>query len=84
MQLTGYLILIVDDDAALRNGVAQALEDEGAQTLTARDGVEALRVLGDQKPSLVLLDLVMPGMSDGRSPITCIRTRRFVTSRSAS
>ncbi|MFN7132708.1 MAG: response regulator transcription factor [Myxococcales bacterium] len=56
-------ILIVDDDADLRDVLKQVLEDEGHVVAVARNGVEALQYLRNAvKPQLILLDLMMPTM----------------------
>jgi DNA-binding response OmpR family regulator len=55
-------ILVVDDDAHVRQSLAAILEEEGYAIVTAQDGPEALRRLYAEKPALVLLDIVMPGM----------------------
>ena len=57
-------ILIVDDEPALRNMVARALEFGGHRSLQANDGDEALILLTAVKPAiqLVLTDLRMPGL----------------------
>ncbi len=55
-------VLIVDDDAAIRKMLVDALSLEGFQTETARDGREALAVLEDGRRRIVLLDLMMPIM----------------------
>src|SRR5256885_6745720 len=56
-------LLIVEDDADIREDLADLLGDRGYQTVTAANGVEALELLrsGDL-PSLILLDLMMPVM----------------------
>jgi CheY-like chemotaxis protein len=57
-------ILIVDDDADIREGLRELLEFEGYAVLTAANGREALDVIARSgAPSLVLLDLMMPIMS---------------------
>jgi CheY-like chemotaxis protein len=56
-------VLVVDDDEALRAVVAEALQSEGFAVQTAASAVEALEHMRDHRPSLVLLDLMMPGMS---------------------
>lgn len=54
-------ILVVDDDAIIRDMMVDMLE--GYSVITARNGREALNKLGDGKPYLVFLDLMMPVMS---------------------
>ena len=55
-------VLVVDDELALVRLIVQVLTEKGYEVLTASTGQEALRLLYDQKPDLVLLDVVMPGM----------------------
>jgi CheY-like chemotaxis protein len=61
----GALILVVEDDRAIRETLKQTLELEGFEVITAEHGSEALEVLleGRVKPSLILLDLMMPVMN---------------------
>src|ERR671919_1722885 len=54
-------ILIVDDEADIRDLVAGILEDEGYATRTARDSDEALRAVTTRRPSLVFLDIWLQG-----------------------
>jgi two-component system nitrogen regulation response regulator NtrX len=55
-------ILIVDDEESIRRSLAGILADEGFETVTARDGEQALvQVRAEPAPSLVLLDIAMPG-----------------------
>jgi CheY-like chemotaxis protein len=58
------LIVIVDDDEEIRASLADLLEDEGYDTVSFADGMQALRYLdnGGRKPRLILLDLMMPVM----------------------
>jgi DNA-binding response OmpR family regulator len=56
-------VLIVDDDDALREFVALALGEMGYRTLTAADGIQALRALEGEKPALVLIDKGMPRLA---------------------
>jgi CheY-like chemotaxis protein len=53
-------VLVVDDDPAIRELLQDILTDEGYSVVVARDGVEALDVLGREHDFLVLLDLMMP------------------------
>ena len=57
-------ILVVDDEADIRESTKVALESMGHTVLMAKDGREALQVLkGGQKLDLVILDFFMPEMS---------------------
>ena len=59
-------ILIVDDEpniVILMEQALEALEDEGVELLTARNGQEALETIKTEKPNLVFLDVMMPKMS---------------------
>jgi len=56
------IILIVDDNPELVDGVKLTLEMEGYQVLTALSGAEALEVLGRITPDLILADIMMPEM----------------------
>ena len=55
-------ILVVDDDAAVREGVRTLLESAGYTVATASDGAEAIEKLRAEAVRLVLLDLAMPGV----------------------
>ncbi|GAC1522305.1 MAG: response regulator [Chloroflexota bacterium] len=61
----GARILIVDDDASIRDLLSQALDEEGYHVLTATNGRDAVRQLEDGRmsPDLMILDLVMPEMT---------------------
>ena len=56
-------ILIVDDEADQRTFLSTVLEENGYTSIGAKDGVEGLELLGQEKPDLVLLDLMMPKKS---------------------
>jgi len=56
-------ILIVEDDATLRETLAEALEGEGFTVVSAADGAEALTLFRSERPDLVLLDLMLPELS---------------------
>lgn len=55
-------ILVVDDTESLRTLVRSYLSQEGFRVLTAADGRQALFLARDEKPDLILLDLMMPEM----------------------
>jgi two-component system KDP operon response regulator KdpE len=66
------LLLVVDDDPAIRRTLAEALVAEGYRTLTAADGVEALAAFERSAPDLVITDLAMP-RTDGFGLIAEVR-----------
>lgn len=55
-------ILVIDDEEQLRESLQLVLADEGYDVFTAATGEEALELLEDQSPDLVLCDLRMPGI----------------------
>jgi chemosensory pili system protein ChpA (sensor histidine kinase/response regulator) len=64
--------LVVDDSITVRRVTQRLLERHGMRVATARDGVDALTLLQDQIPDVVLLDIEMPRM-DGYELATQIR-----------
>jgi two-component system KDP operon response regulator KdpE len=56
-------ILVVDDEPAILDLITAILERQGYVVLDAHDGEEALRILRERIPDLVLLDVMMPGMN---------------------
>lgn len=58
-------ILVIDDEAAIREVLTASLQDEGYDVRTAQSGDEGLRVLAEFRPAIVFLDIWMPGAKDG-------------------
>ena len=56
------LILIVDDDRELVEGVRAVLERQGFKVIQAHDGHQGKQAIYNQKPDLVILDMMMPRM----------------------
>ncbi|HEY0288584.1 MAG TPA: EAL domain-containing protein [Pseudomonas sp.] len=56
-------LLIVDDEVQVRKLLSVMLENQGYRTLTARSGEEALAMVEQEPPDLILLDIMMPGMN---------------------
>lgn len=69
------LILIVDDEASIRKSLEGVLSDEGFSCALAGDGADALDKLQSLHPSLVLLDIWMPGM-DGIETLSRMKAMR--------
>jgi CheY-like chemotaxis protein len=59
---TAPLVLLVDDEQAIRTICRVNLEGDGIAVLEAQDGVEALEQVRREQPSLILLDVMMPGI----------------------
>jgi DNA-binding response OmpR family regulator len=78
-------VLIVEDDEAISDSIAYALERAGFRTLRAGDGGHGLRLFRQQRPDLVILDLMLPGLDgyevtkrlrqDGQIPIIMLTAR---------
>jgi len=68
------LVLVVDDDPDILEAVCDILEGEGYRVARARNGREALERLDEEKPILILLDLMMPVM-DGLAFARALRGR---------
>ncbi|HSK42624.1 MAG TPA: response regulator [Candidatus Binatia bacterium] len=58
-----HQVLIVEDDTAVRNSLALLLKASGYEVATATNGAEALVLLKNEIPAVVLTDLIMPQMS---------------------
>lgn len=56
-------VLVVEDEADLREALVTALSEEGFEVHEAKDGTAALKFALEQKPDLILLDLMLPYMS---------------------
>ncbi|AZE94725.1 diguanylate cyclase/phosphodiesterase [Pseudomonas orientalis] len=65
-------LLIVDDEPQIRKLLETLLQHEGYQTLSASNGEEALQLVAQQPPDLILLDIMMPGM-DGYEVATQLK-----------
>ena len=61
--MSGETILIVDDEPTIVEVVALYLQREGFRVVTAADGGAALSMVEEQRPDLVVLDLMLPGLS---------------------
>ena len=67
-------ILVVDDEALLVKGIRFNLQNEGYDVITGCNGLEAVKLVQEQKPDLVVLDVMMPEM-DGLT--ACSKIREF-------
>ncbi|MDP3420667.1 MAG: response regulator, partial [Thiobacillus sp.] len=67
------LIVVIDDDEAIRTLIAAALRFEGYEVMEAQDGAEGLAVVRDHRPDLVVSDVNMPVM-DGFAMCQALRS----------
>lgn len=67
-------ILVVDDETLLVKGIRFNLQNEGYEVITGSDGLEAVRLVQEQNPDLLVLDVMMPNM-DGMT--ACSKIREF-------
>ena len=67
-------ILVVDDEALLVKGIRFNLQNEGYDVITGCNGLEAVKLVQEQNPDLVVLDVMMPEM-DGLT--ACSKIREF-------
>jgi two-component system nitrogen regulation response regulator NtrX len=72
--VAGEHILIVDDETAIRSALRGVLEDEGYRVSAVGTGADALRLIADEAPDLIFLDVWMPGM-DGLDTLGEIKRR---------
>jgi CheY-like chemotaxis protein len=56
-------VLIVDDEDGVRETLCEVVEMGGCSAIMARNGAEAMKILANRHPCLVILDLIMPVMS---------------------
>jgi DNA-binding response OmpR family regulator len=79
-------ILIVDDEVDIASSIQYVLKQEGFQTLLAHDGSKAIDLYAAEKPDLIILDLMMPGLdgyevcrrvrsNDAKTPILMLTAR---------
>lgn len=68
-------ILVVDDEVSIRRTLAGILKDEGFNVILAEDGNKAIKVVREESPDLVLLDIWMPGI-DGIETLKKLKAER--------
>jgi len=68
------VILVVDDEAAVRDAVSRSLRFEGYPVAVAADGAQALDEIAERRPDLVILDVLMPRL-DGLATCRALRER---------
>jgi two-component system, OmpR family, response regulator MprA len=68
-------LLVADDDRAIRESLERALGLEGYAVLTVADGTAALAAIEDERPDLVVLDVMMPGL-DGLTVCRVLRAQQ--------
>jgi chemosensory pili system protein ChpA (sensor histidine kinase/response regulator) len=72
------LAMVVDDSITVRRVMERFLDRNGMRVVTAKDGIDAISVLQDEKPNIILLDIEMPNM-DGYEFATHVRNDERVS-----
>jgi two-component system response regulator MprA len=73
--LMGSRVLVADDDRAIRESLARALELEGYEVVVAVDGAAALAAVKERPADVLILDVMMPGV-DGLTVCRVLRSER--------
>jgi twitching motility two-component system response regulator PilH len=73
-----HKILVVDDSKTELHFLSDLLSREGFTVATAQNGEEAMRRLGEDKPDVILMDVVMPGQNGFQLTRAITRDPRFV------
>ena len=92
--MSAMRLLVVDDEASVREALALVLDLSGFEVTTAVDGREAIRTLGTDSPDAVILDVLMPGLdglevcrrmraTGNRTPVLMLTARTEVSERVA-
>jgi DNA-binding NtrC family response regulator len=63
LELDHRYVLVVDDEEGIRDTLCELVEMAGCLAIVAANGEEALKILADRRPCLIILDLLMPVMS---------------------
>jgi DNA-binding response OmpR family regulator len=71
-------ILVVEDSPDMAYGLATSLELDGHEAIVAGDGIAGLNAAREQRPDLIILDLMLPGM-DGYRVLRSLREERITT-----
>ncbi|MCC6233791.1 MAG: response regulator transcription factor [Verrucomicrobiales bacterium] len=68
------VILVIEDQAAMRRNLATILEMEGYRPLVAETGARGIELAIEHRPDLILCDIMMPGV-DGYAVLRCLRSQ---------
>ena len=71
----GFKVMVIDDSKTIRRTAETLLKKEGFDVVTATDGFEALSLIADHQPNLILLDIMMPRL-DGYQTCALIKHHR--------
>jgi len=71
-------ILVIEDDPNALRFIEYTLEQEGYQVLSAKDGLEGIKKARDEHPSLIVLDIMLPGL-DGYALCQRLRQNDYLT-----
>ncbi len=72
MFATSACVLVIDDEQDIRETLREVIEMEGCSAVLAASAQEGMKILETQRPCLIILDLMMPGMT-GAEMLTVLR-----------
>ena len=72
---SAFKVMVIDDSKTIRRTAETLLKKEGFEVITATDGFEALSLIADHQPDLILLDIMMPRL-DGYQTCALIKHHR--------
>ena len=70
-----FKVMVIDDSKTIRRTAETLLKKEGFEVITATDGFEALSLIADHQPDLILMDIMMPRL-DGYQTCALIKHHR--------
>jgi CheY-like chemotaxis protein len=71
-ETTAPCVLVIDDEQDIRETLREVIEMEGCSAVLAASAQEGMKILETQRPCLIILDLMMPGMT-GAEVLTVLR-----------
>ena len=77
--LDGLRVMVIDDSKTIRRTAETLLKREGAEVVTATDGLEALAKIADHQPQIIFVDIMMPRL-DGYQTCALIKNHQMFRS----
>ena len=75
--LTGMKVMVIDDSTTIRRSAELFLSQAGCEVILAEDGFAALAKIGDHRPDLILVDIMMPRLDGYQACMLIKRNAKF-------